>query len=721
MRKIIPVLFTIALACSLSACTALGGNGGGSVSESSSATSSHKHQCIKTSAKDPTCLEEGNIDYWTCIGCDKIFNNQYAQKELSPEEVILEKLPHNAVHVEPNEASCGKAGNIEYWSCAACVSYFADEACQEIITNKTSVVLPKTPHDLVHIPAVAPNKHEDGNIEYWSCNDCENLYKDEACTYKLTLEKTILHAPYNIPDFVVEVDEGKDPVVLQLSDTQIIDAAQERPGRGGIDRNFYATDKMEERCFKYVRETINATNPDFIIITGDIVYGEFDDNGTSLTSFINFMESFQIPWAPVFGNHDNESTKGVDWQCEQFENAKYCLFDQKELTGNGNYSVAIAQGGELKRVFYMMDTNACGNASAESLNNGHTVNNYVGLKQDQVDWCIDQITELKTVSPETKISFAYHIQPMMFGEAYEKYGFEQSNKTFGINIDTHADKAEGDFGYIGAAMKGPWDINYKIFNDLKALGMDSIFVGHEHLNSASVVYEGVRFQFGQKSSEYDRYNVINSNGDIEGGYGLKGTSLIGGTVIPLSEEDGSILNPYIYYCGFENGQIDWSKYEKVSVDGLQYGGVNVKTAQMWADGAVTAQGVKFNDVNCYEVAAASQGKLYINPEELRGKTTLTFDIYVSTAASANLAGQGPFSIRLKPDDGSAANIAGAFLDGTKWYIKYTDNAAVSDVKIVRDTWQTFTVDITDIAAKCEEFSILVAAGNTVYLKNVTVK
>lgn len=724
MRKIIPILFTMALACSLSAC-AFGSNGGsGDASVSTESTVSHRHQCTKVKEKDATCLEDGNLAYWKCIGCDKIFNNQYAQTEVSLEEVIIPKLAHESKHVEASEATCDQAGNIEYWTCESCFGYFSDAECQTQITDKTSVVLKKLEHDLVHTPAKETVGKEDGNIEYWTCNICKNHYKDAAGNIGINLDSTILISAFKIPDFVVEVPEGRDPIVLQLSDTQIIDAAQERPGRGGVDRNFWATDKVEERCYDYLTEVITATNPDFIIITGDVIYGEFDDSGSALLSFISFMESFQIPWSPVFGNHDNESAKGADWQCEQFENATYCLFDQKELSGNGNYSVAIAQGNDIKRVFYMMDTNACGNASQASKDNGHTLYNYVGFKQDQIDWYTKQITELKAVSPETKISFAYHIQQAIFGKAYAQYGFNQEVKDQNINIDTHPDKAEGDFGFIGKQMKGPWDNAFVVYNAMKALGVDSIFVGHEHCNNVSVMYEGIRFQYGLKSSEYDRFNCIDAEGNISAFFGPYDTSLykalVGGSVIVLSEEDGAIEDAYNYYCGFENGEINWDKYKKIEVNGLQYGGVNVTSAQMYADGAVTAIGVDFNGVNCYEVTANSQGKLYVNPNELRGKTTFSFSIYVPSTSTANLAGQGTFSIRLKPDDGSACNIPGAFSDGGKWYIKYSDTSSYPETKLVRDAWQTITVDITNIADTCTEFAWVIAASNVLYIKDVTI-
>lgn len=350
-------------------------------------------------------------------------------------------------------------------------------------------------------------------------------------------------------DFVVEVEEGRDPIVLQLSDTQILDAGQQRTAQrlSSVEQAYWATDLVEERCYDYLEEIIRKTHPDLILITGDVVYGEFDDSGRALESLVEFMESFGIPWAPVFGNHDNESKKGVDWQCEQFENAENCLFMQRELTGNGNYTVGIVQGEELKRVFFMMDSNGCGGVSEESLENGHTVSS-IGFGRDQMVWYTEVAEQIIELSPDTKFTFAFHIQPSAFADAYEKYGFENNNTEKNpINIDMLSEKAEGDFGYLGADMKSPWDDQYIVWNSFKELGVDSVLVGHEHFNSASVVYDGIRCQYGQKSSTYDRTNFL-KDGKIIGSSCKDLTPLVGGTVIPLSEEDGSIVDPYIYLC-----------------------------------------------------------------------------------------------------------------------------------------------------------------------------
>lgn len=112
------------------------------------------------------------------------------------------------------------------------------------------------------------------------------------------------------------------------------------------------------------------------ILTGDIVYGEFDDQGIRFKEFVDFMEGFGIPWAPVYGNHENEATIGVDWQSKQLEDAENCMFVQRTLTGNGNYTVGIWRNDTVERVFFMLDSNGCGGMSAASLANGQKSSEY---------------------------------------------------------------------------------------------------------------------------------------------------------------------------------------------------------------------------------------------------------------------------------------------------------------------------------------------------------
>ena len=518
-----------------------------SASQSLESSSDHYHYCKKVEAIEPTCTSEGQIEHWKCSSCEAKFEDRQAKKPLTDEQITLAMLLHTTEHIGARGGDCKDPGNIEYWTCTVCDKYFTEEACLTEVTAK-EVIIPAA-HTMTHHDAKSFSGKQNGNIEYWTCGYCEGYFSDVDGATKITQEDTVILAPMNIPDFLVEVETGRNPVVLQLTDIQIVDAAQARLGREGVHWTDWATDKMDVRCYNYLTEIINSVKPDLILMTGDNIYGEFDDNGTVLKGLVRFMESFQIPWAPIFGNHDNESKMGADWQSQQFEDAEYCLFEQKTLTGNGNYSVGLAQGNELKRVFYMLDSNGGGNLSEETLANGHS-SKIPGFGADQIAWYTEQITALKAVSPDTKISFAWHIPSAIFVDAYKTYGFTNNGTDQNpINIDKLADKKEGDFGYLSEDFRSPWDTTYSVYNGLKKLGVDSIFVGHDHCNSASVVYDGVRFQYGQKSTEYDMFNTLMPDGTFKSTRLIEGTPLIGGTVLPLSEEDGSIVDPYIYYCG----------------------------------------------------------------------------------------------------------------------------------------------------------------------------
>ena len=510
----------------------------------------HAHTMSQYPYRDSNCRRNGNIEYWKCSDCGKYYSDSNGKNEITQADTVIAKKPHSTNFVEGVDSTCFEEGHISYYACDTCAMTFSDADAKTEIFEEDIVIATK-PHEMTHYEEVRSKANEQGKLEHWHCTACQNYYLDADGETLTTQADLITKAPYTLVDFVVEVPDDRDPVVLHLADTQIMDLAHAPANYGGIlSYWFWQHDQIYNRCFMHIKEAVEATKPDLILLTGDIVYGKFDDEGTSFTALVEFMETLEIPWAPVFGNHDNESAKGVDWQCEQFENAKNCLFMQRTLTGNGNYSVGIAQGGYITRAFYMLDTNGCQSPSNATRANTHFTTS-TGLGGDQIEWYTKSITELKKSVPGAKISFGYHIPQYAFKDAYRKYGYNGA-KEF-IDIDAHPDKVEGDFGLIYGGM-GEWDSGNKLTNAMIALGADSFFVGHEHAVSASVVHEGVRYQFGCKSSEYDYFNQLMPDGSYlhSDGKNKNDTkkSLVGGTAMVLSKE-GTISNAYIYYC--ENG------------------------------------------------------------------------------------------------------------------------------------------------------------------------
>ena len=661
-----------------------------------------RHRLTKTNGVEATCTSGGSIEYYTCSRCEKHFSDSQGKNEIElGENIIVPATGHSATKVEATDATCTEDGNVEHYACSTCGKFYLDEACENEL-SKENVLLPAG-HNLTHHEATAPSGKTNGNIEYWSCSVCENSYATEACIGKLTEEDIVILSALNIPDFLVEVEEGRDPVVLQLSDTQTWSWGA----------------APEEQCYKYVREVVGKTNPDLIIVTGDLVYGRFDPNGSLLKSLIAFMETLDTPWAPVFGNHDNESLMGVDWQCAQLEAAENCLFKQGDVTGNGNYSVGIAQGDELLRVFYMMDSNGCGAPMINS-DGVHTapapgtnvVKTSQGFGQDQVDWYTNQINAIHKADSDVKISFAYHIQQSIFQKVftkYEEYDGLTSNSALinPLNFDTMETADETDFGYLGRPMKGGWDGTYEIYKGMKALGADSIFVGHEHCNSASIVYDGVRFQYGQKSSTYDRYNSVSADGTITGNSSTPAGAhpLLGGTVIPISSVDGSIGTGYICYAGdpfnFE------PEPEPVEVNGLKMSKDNLQAGK-----EMTLEALAFDDtVNAYKLTSNSaSAKYYFDTALAAQYDVFTFAVYVSEDSSVTGT---EFYLRVKPDN-TLTEAEGS--DGK--YIYYSTTSTNPLKKVTKGAWTIMTVDISKVDDTCTEFSFMFDAGAVVWFKDI---
>lgn len=575
-RRVFSLLVLIFVVCAILGLTACG----------------HTHEYTTTTVV-PTCTEQGYTihkcacgDEYRDASVDALGHN-YGSWKSNGDGTHIRECSYDSTHVETKNCPGSEATCIESVSCVVCNTVYGGRHAYGAWQSNG---------DGTHSRVCANNSmHKETEsclggtatcVSLAECSTCGAGYGDFAehvyteynsnetafwyeCSCGQIGEKKFFNKIADYVDFVVEVETGRDIRVLQLTDVQTLSYDQKRYD----DRTAgTAAADVYSGYQRYIGQIIERYDPDLIIMTGDNTYGEFDDYGEQFLALIEFMDSFKIPWAPVFGNHDNESNMGVDWQCEQFERSEYCLFKQRELTGNGNYSVGLVQGGELKRVFYMLDSNGCSAMSEISFANGHSKKT-VGFGQDQIDWYSQSMSTIKDIFPEAKFSMAFHIQISIFGDAFEKYGYNSSTiRNNPINLDNLASAAQaGDFGYIGRALKSPWDENHAVWNTIKKYGVDSIFVGHEHCNSASVMYDGVRLTYGQKSSTFDRYNILQANGTLVDSHSTgSGTPVMGGTFITLSEENGEIADIGLYLYDHDLG---WEKPkdEDVSIDNIPSG------------------------------------------------------------------------------------------------------------------------------------------------------
>ncbi|MBQ3002715.1 MAG: hypothetical protein IJD82_03175 [Clostridia bacterium] len=142
------------------------------------------HDLVHVEAVAPACHYDGNVEYWYCKdeACGMVCTDEAMTQVTNLKSVILPAVGSDRlVHMDAVAPGCHMAGNIEYWICYDCEQVWADEALTQL-TNIKNVVLPEVGGDVVHVEAVAATCGVNGNNEHWYCDECGQVWADEART-----------------------------------------------------------------------------------------------------------------------------------------------------------------------------------------------------------------------------------------------------------------------------------------------------------------------------------------------------------------------------------------------------------------------------------------------------------------------------------------------------------------------------------------------------------
>lgn len=123
---------------------------------------------------EPTCINEGNIEYWHCNVCGKDFSNEAGT--VVSGETKIEKLEHKFTWVDWKKATCTEDGNREYWHCESCGKNYDNPYDGNELE---SVVYPATGHELELVPGLAGNCWSSGRREYYQCRKCGKTFLDK--------------------------------------------------------------------------------------------------------------------------------------------------------------------------------------------------------------------------------------------------------------------------------------------------------------------------------------------------------------------------------------------------------------------------------------------------------------------------------------------------------------------------------------------------------------
>jgi len=224
---------------------------------------------------------------------------------------------------------------------------------------------------------------------------------------------------------------------------------------------------------------LDAERPDLVALTGDILGGkDVDDPARAYGEAVRPIEERAIPWAAVFGNHDDEAKLSRLDLFEVWRTYPNCLSERgpQGITGVGNYVVRVGSSGtgSLAAALYFLDSN-----SYSKLGGGQ----YAWIARDQIAWYLETSRALR-----------------------EEYGAEKALPALAF---FHIPLPEYDQVWDLKACRGSKyeavccpTLNSGFFAALVEAGdVMGCFVGHDHINDFEGELSGIRLCYGRGTGD----------------------------------------------------------------------------------------------------------------------------------------------------------------------------------------------------------------------------
>ena len=287
----------------------------------------------------------------------------------------------------------------------------------------------------------------------------------------------------------------RDFRILQLTDLHI--------GASLLSR------RADKAVHAAVRQLVSDSTPDLIVVTGDAFYlfpifgGR--NNMRACKQFCALMEEFALPWAFTFGNHETD----VFTKYGKADIAKYiaaqlnCLYiDGCETAhGWGNYHLPVYNSdGSVNQLLFFFD-------SHQKLP-GINFHRYDHIRDCQVAWYEKTLLKEQATAGKSIPSLAFfHIPFMEFMDSY--YYLQKPLKQIkGLKIVKKQGgslkfvsirggrQALMHYGEIGEPFSVPVERGLLFEKLVEHKSTKAVFCGHDHVNSLSMSYYGIRLVYG---------------------------------------------------------------------------------------------------------------------------------------------------------------------------------------------------------------------------------
>lgn len=243
---------------------------------------------------------------------------------------------------------------------------------------------------------------------------------------------------------------------------------------------------------------VEEVDPDLILVLGDTTL--CDRNDIEYERFVKQMDSYQKPWACVFGNHDDEGRADKAKLVDILNTSEYSLFQYgpENLHGAGNYVLRLTRDGKTQQMFFMMDSGSSHEFEEKT----------DGINEQQVMW------------------YNWNMDGVKAAEG----GYPQNMAFFHIPLPVYEELEDGFIMGERAEASVVSNTDGGLLEAMKQRNGTQMFAAHDHNNDFTAEVDGVKVSYALKSS----YNCYFKLG------------MTGGTLLTISP-DNQVSQELIYF------------------------------------------------------------------------------------------------------------------------------------------------------------------------------
>lgn len=269
----------------------------------------------------------------------------------------------------------------------------------------------------------------------------------------------------DLKDYASSIDMSESFYILNFNDIHLSSVSDLQEQFNYIERLI-----ASPRCLNLLPDGKNSI--DLIVFNGDTFLGA---NQSVVTRFLHFIDSFEIPFAYTYGNHDLEGLYNSSFIEQVLNDCHHSMLlnPKDDVYGNSNYIINLTREEQIKWQLYFFDSNS------------YHLGGYDIIHDDQIEWYSQQICHANNLSSDVGVSQDNLIPSLAFFhipfEEFETAWANQNHQLYGVH--------EENYWYMG---DGKVAHGYKDNNLFETMSMfrstKAVVCAHDHMNLANFVH-----------------------------------------------------------------------------------------------------------------------------------------------------------------------------------------------------------------------------------------